>query len=470
MRSLYLSVALALLGALSLSLLAFTVISDHVQKKFINPVFEGMDQLELETAQNAWNANGSTAVAAYMSHLNQMFGPSHYFLNSDGIDIVSGKKFSTFLPKPPATLSRGFVGDRFIVTHRSADGRYWLLSVGQQQPDRWQLSPYYFLVLGVTGCLCWLAAVFVVMPIRNVTAAVVSFGEGDLSARTKLQRKDEIGKLARSFDDMAERLERLVTSEKRLLEDISHELRSPLTRLKLAVKLARTSSHPGVALDRIEREVDRITALTSEIVEVTRLEGDPQLLKLDSVNLADLIQEAVSDCSAEVQPRVCTIHVDVQFSGSILCDRELLRRAVENVLRNAIRHSPEHTPIDVSLVEHTRSVTIGVRDYGSGVPDELLLQIFEPFFRVSEARDTNSGGVGLGLSIVKRIAGLHRGSVAAQNTHPGLSVEINLPARSCRGRSSRDDAAIDEGCSDSPVWRPGSRPIRGCASARDRHG
>lgn len=427
MRSLYLSVALAMLGALSLSLLAFTVISDHFQKKSIIPVFEGMDQLELETAQNAWNKNGSPAVAAYMDHLNQMFGPFHYFLNSDGIDIVSGKTMAAYLPTAPATLSRGFVEDRFIVTHRSVDGRYWLLSVGPQQLDRWQLSPYYFLVIGVTGGLCWLAAVLVVMPIRNVTAAVVRFGQGDLSVRTKLQRKDEIGRLARSFDDMAERLERLVASEKRLLEDISHELRSPLTRLKLAVKLARSSSHSSVAMDRVEREVDRITALTSEIVEVTRLEGDPQLLKLDSVNLAELVEEAISDCCAEVEPRICAIHVSVRFGGSILCDRELLRRAVENVLRNAIRYSPKHAPIDISLVENTDTVTIGVRDYGPGVPDESLMRIFEPFFRVGEARDMNSGGVGLGLSIVRRVVSLHHGTVIARIEHPGLSVEINLP-------------------------------------------
>lgn len=427
MRSLYFSIALALMGALSLSLLAFTTISDRIEKKYVSPVFEVMDQLELESAQSAWDKDGSVAVVSYMDHLNHLFGPSHYFLNSNGIDLLSGESKAAFLPKPPANRSRGFVEGRFIVTHQSADGRYWLLSVGAQQPDRWEFSPYYFLVIGVTAVLCWLAAVFIVMPVRKVTAAVVRFGQGDLSARTNLRRKDEVGQLAGSFNDMAERLERLLVSEKRLLQDISHELRSPLTRLKLAIKLARTSSDPTSALDRIDREVNRITMLTSEIVEVTRLEGDPQLLKLSSVNLAEMVQEAIDACCAEVECRPPSMRVDVQFSGSVRCDRELLLRAVENILRNAVRYSPRQGPINIVVRRETRTVMLSVRDFGPGVPDESLSQLFEPFFRVDEARDEGTGGVGLGLSIAKRAVHLHKGTVEAHNADPGLRVEIILP-------------------------------------------
>jgi len=427
-RSLYFSVALTLLGALSISLLAFTTISNRIERKYVTPVFEVMDQLELESAQSAWNKDGSPGVAPYIDHLNIIFGPSHHLLNANGIDLVTGESKAAFLPKPPAHLSRGFIDGRFVVTHRSSDGRYWLLSVGPQQPDRWEFSPYYFLVIGVTAVLCWLAAVFVVMPIRTVTAAVVRFGQGDLSARTTLRRKDEIGRLAGSFNDMAERLETLLVSEKRLLEDISHELRSPLTRLKLAVKLARTSSDPSILFDRIDHEVNRITALTSEIVEITRLEGDPQLLRLSSVNLGDLVQEAVNACSEEVDCLPPDMRVDVQFSGTVLCDRELLLRAVENVLRNAVRYSREHAPIDIVLCRNNRNVTISVRDFGPGVPEESLTRLFEPFYRVDEARDEESGGIGLGLSITKRAVHLHKGIVGAHNAHPGLCVEISLPS------------------------------------------
>ena len=204
---------------------------------------------------------------------------------------------------------------------------------------------------------------------------------------------------------MAERLERLLVSERRLLEDISHELRSPLARMKLAVKLARTSADPSAALDRVEREVNRIAALTAEIVEVTRLEGDPRLLKLDSVYFRGLVQEAVSDCCGEVEPRVCNIRVDAQFSGQVSCDRELLRRAVENLLRNAIRYSPEHAPIDIRLAQNIRNVRLWCAIMVLEFPINRWFRFFEPFFRVDEARQMASGGVGLGLSIVERVAG-----------------------------------------------------------------
>jgi two-component system sensor histidine kinase CpxA len=243
-----------------------------------------------------------------------------------------------------------------------------------------------------------------------------------------MKRKDEIGGLARSFDAMAERLETLVMSERRLLQDISHELRSPLTRLKLAIRLTRTAADPNVALERVERETDRITALVSEIVEMTRMEGDPHAHKMELLSLGQLMQEAVEDCGVEAQLyRGCAIRVEGRLTGAVSGNRELLRRAVENVLRNAIHYSPERGSVDVRLAENQHGTTITIRDYGPGVPSEALLQIFEPFFRVEEARDGDSRGVGLGLSIAKRAVRLHQGTIRAQNAFPGLQVEITLP-------------------------------------------
>jgi two-component system sensor histidine kinase CpxA len=156
-----------------------------------------------------------------------------------------------------------------------------------------------------------------------------------------MERRDEIGGLAHSFDVMAERLGTLVISERRLLQDISHELRSPLTRLKFAIRLARTAVDQQRALDRVERETNRITSLVSEIVEMTRIEGDPQALKLETVNLAEVVRETIDDCLVEAQLfRGCSIRVKGELTGQVLGDRELLRRAFENFLRNAIRYSP----------------------------------------------------------------------------------------------------------------------------------
>jgi len=397
-------------------------------KHYLDPVFDAMDELELESARTALDQGGVSSLSAYMDRLDRLFGDFHYVLDANGIDIVSGQRRSELLPPSPGTASRGRVNDQYVVTHKSTDGRYWLVAVDRRQPDQWTLFPYYLLVVGATGILCWLAAVGVVSPIRNVTATVERFGQGDLTVRTNLRRKDEIGALARSFDAMAYRLQTLVLSERRLLQDISHELRSPLTRLKLAVRLTRSASDPNLALERVERESNRITALVSEIVEMTRLEGDPHSRKMESVSLSQVVRETLDDCRVEAQLfRGCSIRVDGKLSSEVSGDRELLRRAVENVVRNAIQHSEEHAPIDVLLSESAHGATVTVRDYGPGVPVESLAQIFEPFYRVEEARDQESGGIGLGLSIAKRAVRLHRGTITANNADPGLRVEIKIP-------------------------------------------
>jgi len=229
---------------------------------------------------------------------------------------------------------------------------------------------------------------------------------------------------------MAERLERLIVSERRLLGDISHELRSPLARLKFAVKLARTSPDSKAAIDRIEKDVDRIASLVSDIVEITFVEGDPDLRGADAVHIAGVVDEVVRDCQVEAEARNCRIRFAGDCDGDVLGSRELLRRAVENVLRNAIRYSPEGTPVEVSVAEKEQLAVIVIRDYGPGVPSDTLGRIFDPFFRVEEARNTNGGGSGLGLSIAKRAVQAHRGAIVAENADPGLRVSLSIPLMS----------------------------------------
>lgn len=430
MRSLYTAVVLTSLATLSLSLLAFFAIEQRYEERYLNPVFDAMDRVELDSARSALEEKGSEGLSAYLTQLDRAFGPFHYLLNTDGKDIVSGQKHSDLLPTRRATGSRGWINGQFVVTRRSPDGRYWLVAVDRRPADPWASLPYYAWVVGVTGVWCWLAVVGVVSPIRKVTAIMESFGGGDLGARAKLQRKDEIGALADSFDGMAERLETLVVSERRLLQDISHELRSPLTRLKLAVRLTRTAPDPGAALDRVERETNRITSLVSEIVEMTRLEGDPQARKMAPIDLSEIVRETLDDCRVEAQLlRACSLRVEGELQGEVSGDYELLRRAVENVLRNAIRYSQEGSSIDVELAEDSTGASITIRDYGPGVPNESLAQIFEPFFQLEEARDGDTGGIGLGLSIAKRAVRLHRGTIVAENAEPGLRVRITVPVR-----------------------------------------
>jgi signal transduction histidine kinase len=429
MKSLYVWVALAMGLALSLALLVFLAISDRLERKYLNPVFEAMDELEVESAIDGWNTGGAAGVASYMQRLNSLFGASHYLVDADGRDVVSGENRAALLPVSPFTKSRGYINGQLVVTHRSADGRYWFVAVDAHQTDRWTFFPYYLLVIGTTGLLCWLAAVGIVSPIRRITASMDRFGEGDLSTRLNMQRRDEIGGLARSFDEMAERLQGLVMSERRLLQDISHELRSPLARLKFSVKLSRTAADANVALDRVDRDVNRITSLVSEIVEVTRMEGEPSTRKSEKVDLGELVEETVGECGVEAEFRGCSIRVEGKIAREVSGDAELLRRAVENVLRNAIRYSPDKAMIDVTLAEADQGALIAVRDRGPGVPGELLIDIFEPFFRVEEAREADTGGIGLGLSIAKRAVQLHGGTITAENANPGLRVRISIPER-----------------------------------------
>jgi signal transduction histidine kinase len=260
-----------------------------------------------------------------------------------------------------------------------------------------------------------------------LTATVERFGRGDLSARWHTGRRDEIGYLGRAFNETAERLERLLTSERRLLADISHELRSPLARLKFAVRLARSSPDQGHALDRIERDVDRITFMVSELVEITRAEGDPEARKFASVNLEHLVNDIVSEEQADAELRGCRLRVSGQLERPLWGDPELLRRAVANVLRNAIRYSPSQVSVEVTLAESADASMVEIRDHGPGVSEELLSQIFKPFFRVEESRDSKSGGIGLGLSIAMRAVQVHQGTITAENAKPGLRIQIVLP-------------------------------------------
>jgi signal transduction histidine kinase len=427
-KSLYFGVLLAMISTLSLSFLGFHMIASHVQKMQFDPMFDNFDEMQLESARDELQTGGKPALQEYLVSLDHIFSGRHYLLDSNGIDVVTGQSKTDLLPRPPAVKSRVRTHGRWIIAHRAPDGRYWFAAEGEVgRPQVWTFLPYYFLVIGATGVLCWIAAIGVVSPILRIEKTIKHFGEGDLSARVETNRKDQIGQLGLSFNRMAERLQRLIVSERRLLGDISHELRSPLARLKFAVKLARTSPDSDAALDRIERDVDRITSLVADIVEITSIEGDPTMRRMGNVRVSGIIDEVVRDCALEAQFRGCSINVTGSVAAEVVGNHELLRRAIENVLRNGIRYSPTRSTIQLSIEEREQSAIISVRDYGPGVPEEYLTRIFDPFFRVEEARNSNGGGSGMGLSIAKRAVQLHRGAIAADNAAPGLRVLITIP-------------------------------------------
>src|SRR6478609_577216 len=416
MKSLYIWVLLAMIGILALSFLAFREISQRMKARTIDPMYDRFDALQLESARSELAESGQKSLSSYLANLDNIFGGAHYLLDQNGFDLARGVNRAALLPPPPLSKSRIQTHDHWIITHRSQDGKFWFVAEGPTGPPHiWAFLPYYFLVIGATGVLCWLAAAAVVSPIRRIANTIALFGHGNLSIRVETKRDDEIGQLGRSFNQMAERLERLILSERRLLSDISHELRSPLARLKFALKLARTSSDPTAALERIERDVDRIASLVADIVEINVVEDAPALQDKREICVRDIIHEVVRDCSVEAEIRGCRIDVSGNVCASVQGNPELLRRAVENVLRNGIRYSPEKSPIELNISETAKDAAITIRDYGPGVPEESLGRIFDPFFRVEEARNTNGGGSGLGLSIAKRAVCVHRGTICAEN-------------------------------------------------------
>ena len=192
-------------------------------------------------------------------------------------------------------------------------------------------------------------AVHLAAPLRRLRQAVDRFGRGDLSTRVHSTRKDEIGELSQAFDEMAGRIETLLEAERRLLLDVSHELRSPLTRLDVAVDLALTSDDRGASLGRIKRDIGRLSVLVNELLQLTRAEGDPSDHNLEHVRLDEMLDALVEDCDVEAEAKGCRLDLSDSEPCTVLGEPELLRRAVENVVRNAIRHAPEGTAIKIDL-------------------------------------------------------------------------------------------------------------------------
>ena len=328
---------------------------------------------------------------------------------------------------PEGSKPKHFAGP-IVMVARSADGRYcWISEMGPPPMNIGDYLPYYALILGAVALLCWLLAMTIVSPLRMLARTVDRFGAGDLSVRVNSRRKDEIGELSQAFDRMAERIGTLLAAERRLLQDISHELRTPLARLSFAAELVRTADNRDEAVARLKKEIQRLTDLVSTLLQVTRAEGDPSSAAFENLWLDELLGEVMEDCRVEADVRKCRLALRSSVPVVIGGDRELMRRAVENVLRNAIRYAPAESTVEVDLTVSHDTSRIAVRDYGPGVPEDALSKIFQPFFRVDDARESSTGGVGLGLAIAMRAISLHHGTMGARNMHPGLQVWIELP-------------------------------------------
>ena len=270
---------------------------------------------------------------------------------------------------------------------------------------------------------------YLTAPIGKLQIAARQFASGDLHTRLDTKRRDEFGELAREFDRMAERIETLVTSEKRLTQDISHELRSPLARLNVALELARNKANAETLplIDRIETESQRLNEMISQLLVLSKLETGSENFERREINLTRLFEQTIADADFEAQANRKAVVILQKDAVRVFGNETLLRSAIENVLRNAVRYTPVETAVEVKLTAENKRAVVSIRDYGAGVPEAEIEKMFRPFYRVNQARERKTGGIGLGLAIAERAVHAHRGAIKARNTENGLAIEIILP-------------------------------------------
>ncbi|MBY0505430.1 MAG: HAMP domain-containing protein [Bryobacteraceae bacterium] len=373
---------------------------------------------------------------AYLASLDRHLGGQHRVVDAAGRDYLTGANHSEMLSAARQPPSRPPILRGEIVMATSIPGQRSIFLVSRPPPmELLSQIPYFLLILSAMALFCWILAVDIAGPLRKIAEGVSRFGAGDLDTRLQVQRRDEIGQLGQTFDQMAGRIQSLVGAERQLLQDISHELRSPLARLGVSIQLAKRPGQRGEAFEQMEREVGRLGELVGDLVAMTRAEGDTNLVRREWVRLDVLLQDIVETCQLEATVKRSRLSLAEPTEAIELAGNgELLWRAVENVTRNAIRHGPAGSDIEISLRRTPAGdAEVTVRDYGSGLAEEDLTRIFLPFYRTDPSRTTDTGGVGLGLSIAQRAVNLHHGRILAENASPGLRVRITLPVQTYAG-------------------------------------
>jgi two-component system sensor histidine kinase CpxA len=397
--------------------------------------------LYAHTALDAYQQGGRDALNTYLSSIETNSGVQATLLDPSGSDLagrgVPPRAQRVLEAARTAGASRfhtRFVWSGASVINRP-EGSYFFVAVVHpfrasfaQPMIRGALLKFSIAILAA-GVLCFLLARHFAEPIRKLQTVATRIAGGELSVRAKPllpYREDELGELARDFDRMADRVESLLKKQQELLGDISHELRSPLTRMNVALELARRGD--ADSLSRMQIELDKLESLIAQILTLTKLEQSKESARFSQVYLLPLLQSIAEDATFEGKDLGKSVHISSSPDREIFGDASLLRSALENIIRNAVRYTDANTAVTVTLRSFPEKTEIRVQDHGPGVPASTLPHLFEPFFRVSESRDRNSGGVGLGLSIAQKVVLLHGGAISASNASSGgLEILISLP-------------------------------------------
>jgi two-component system sensor histidine kinase CpxA len=343
------------------------------------------------------------------------------------------------------------VGNRYLwgaaVNTPAGQSRVFVISgsyPAQSHMPLAEILPRLLISVIVSGLVTFALALFLTRPISMLRAAARKLAGGDLSARAGARTLpkntpptlDELGGLVHDFNHMAERLESLVGAQRLLLRDVSHELRSPLARLSVALELAREEAQPEMEghLARIEREAQHLNELIGQLLSLSQMESAQHIPDAEVIAMKPLIARLLEDAGYEAQSRNCTVVLNRAEECEVSGNSELLYRALENIVRNAISYTGEGTTVEVALLceqkESGREAVVQVMDRGAGVSEDKLQAIFLPFYRLDHARERATGGSGVGLAIADRAIRLHAGHLSAANRPGGgLVVEIRIPCR-----------------------------------------
>ncbi len=400
------------------------------------------------TAAQIYDANGEAGLKTFLGRLRD----SETLREVDLVDadgkVVFGEAtnmqdFAPVIERTRAsnsieidtTTTEGSLGATPVVF---ADGRQHMLLVRwapSRAPSLFFDSPRGYIRLAgllLTAIIfCYALALYLTSPIRKLRKAAQKLADGDLQTRVAEsvgRRRDEISDLARDFDVMAERIESLITSQQRLNRDISHELRSPLARLNVGLEIAKRRSDPDMLpiFERIEKESTCLNDMISRLLILAKLETGADDVERVRLDFAEIVRDVAADAEFEAEANDKFVAVSSADSCPVMGSENLLRSAVENVLRNAVRYTAEKTLVDVSLKADNGHAILRISDHGGGVPEEELPNLFRPFYRVGEARERKTGGIGLGLAIAERAVKAHKGTITAKNSNGGLMIEIRL--------------------------------------------
>jgi len=449
MKSLFLRIFLSFWVAQALIIVLVVLVTLALRPR--SSTWEALRATALNDAVTAYEQGGDAQLRKYMDDLDATQHVRAYLFNEQGTELSHRT--------PPDWAIRVAAGgprtprDGFMIpappvqrdSRSSSDGLHqYTLVMGLPPGPRLFFGPrgmpVRWLIIAVicSGLVCYFLSWYLTKPIVRLRAATRQLAAGDLSARSGAppsKRHDEVASLMRDFDVMAERLETLVKAQSRLLNDISHELRSPLARLNVALGLARqrSATDSGDMLDRIELEASRLNELIGRILSLARLEDGEQDVPQTPVPLDELVANVAEDAEFEAQARHCHVRIVIPYGDwRVRGNASLLHSAVENVVRNAIRYTQEGSSVEIELASEEGAkgpeAVLRVSDSGPGVPPDALEKLFQPFYRIDDARGRLTGGVGLGLAITERAVRFHGGGVSARNRlEGGLQVEIHLP-------------------------------------------